>query len=127
MLSNALVVTTIPVTDLGRAKAFYVDVLGLTTIMETPFAVRLRGGNGTQISLSTSAGRSSGATRSPTSRSRTSRPRSRISARGAVFEEYTEGPLVTTNSIAPIGPARGAWLRDPDGNVLGLREGPVPA
>ncbi len=49
-----------------------------------------------------------------------------LRSRGEVFEEYTEGPLVTTNGVAQLGPARGAWLRDPDGNVLGLREGPVP-
>ncbi len=40
------------------------------------------------------------------------------------FEEY-ETPK-TTNFIAQIGPARGAWFKDPDGNVLGVREGPVP-
>ena len=41
-----------------------------------------------------------------------------------VFEEY-ETPK-TTNFIAQIGPARGAWFKDPDGNVFGLRQGPVP-
>jgi hypothetical protein len=50
-----------------------------------------------------------------------------LRSRGAVFEEYTEGPLVTTNGVAQVGPARAAWLRDPDGNFLGLREGPVAA
>ncbi len=34
-----------------------------------------------------------------------------------------EGPLVTTGHIAQIGPARGAWFHDPDGNALGLRQG----
>jgi hypothetical protein len=44
--------------------------------------------------------------------------------RGVVFEEY-EQPK-TENGVAQIGPARGAWMRDPSGNVIGLREGPVP-
>jgi hypothetical protein len=28
--------------------------------------------------------------------------------------------------IAQVGPARAAWFKDPDGNVFGVREGPVP-
>ena len=47
-----------------------------------------------------------------------------LSSRGVRFEEY-ETPK-TTNGIAQIGPARGAWFADPWGNVIGLREGPVP-
>ncbi len=41
-----------------------------------------------------------------------------------IFEEY-ETPK-TVNFIARFGPARGAWFKDPAGNVIGLREGPVP-
>ena len=47
-----------------------------------------------------------------------------LSSRGVTFEEY-ETPK-TLNFIAQIGPARGAWFKDPDRNVFGLREGPVP-
>jgi catechol 2,3-dioxygenase-like lactoylglutathione lyase family enzyme len=45
-------------------------------------------------------------------------------ARGVTFQEY-ETPK-TENFIAQVGPAKAAWFTDPDGNVLGLREGPVP-
>ena len=45
-----------------------------------------------------------------------------LEARGVAFSDYTEGPLVTTNHIAQVGPARGAWFHDPDGNTLGLRQ-----
>jgi catechol 2,3-dioxygenase-like lactoylglutathione lyase family enzyme len=47
-----------------------------------------------------------------------------LTSRGVTFEEY-ETPR-TTNFIAQIGPARGAWFEDPDGNVFGLRQGPIP-
>jgi hypothetical protein len=47
-----------------------------------------------------------------------------LRSRGVTFEEY-ESPK-TVNGVAQIGPARGAWMADPSGNVLGLREGPVP-
>jgi catechol 2,3-dioxygenase-like lactoylglutathione lyase family enzyme len=46
-----------------------------------------------------------------------------LEANGVTFLDYTEGPLVTTGHIAQLGPARGAWFTDPDGNTLGLREG----
>jgi hypothetical protein len=42
--------------------------------------------------------------------------------RGVAFQEY-ETPK-TVDFIAQIGPARGAWFADPDGNIIGLRQGP---
>jgi catechol 2,3-dioxygenase-like lactoylglutathione lyase family enzyme len=47
-----------------------------------------------------------------------------LQSRGVTFDDY-ETPK-TVNFIAQLGPARGAWFRDPDGNVLGLREGILP-
>jgi hypothetical protein len=46
-----------------------------------------------------------------------------LEAKRVAFLDYTEGPLVTTGHIAQIGPARGLWFRDPDGNTLGPRQG----
>jgi catechol 2,3-dioxygenase-like lactoylglutathione lyase family enzyme len=46
-----------------------------------------------------------------------------LEAQGVEFIDYSEGPLTTTDHIAQLGPARGAWFRDPDGNTLGLRQG----
>jgi catechol 2,3-dioxygenase-like lactoylglutathione lyase family enzyme len=47
-----------------------------------------------------------------------------LTGRGVTFQEY-ETPK-TVDFIAQIGPARGAWFSDPDGNVFGVRQGPVP-
>jgi hypothetical protein len=46
-----------------------------------------------------------------------------LEAKGVAFIDYTEGPLITTDHIAQLGPARVASFRDPDGNTLGLRQG----
>jgi catechol 2,3-dioxygenase-like lactoylglutathione lyase family enzyme len=127
VLSNAMVVPTIPVTDLDRARTFYVDVLGLTPIDEGPFSIRLRCGSGSQLSIYKRGPIERGHTAAHFEVQDVEAEVATLRSRGAVFEEYTEGPLVTTNGVAQIGPARGAWLRDPDGNVLGLREGPVSA
>lgn len=127
MLSDALVVPTIAVTDLDRAKAFYADVLGLTAIDENPFSMRFRCGAGSQLSIFKRGPVEHEHTMAHFEVSDVEAEVAAIRSRGGVFLEYTEGPLLTTNGIAQVGPARGAWLRDPDGNILGLRQGPVPA
>ena len=46
-----------------------------------------------------------------------------LEGKGVAFIDYADGPPKTTGHIAQIGPARGAWFRDPDGNTLGIRQG----
>jgi len=38
-----------------------------------------------------------------------------LSARDVEFLDYAEGSMATAGHIAQLGPARGAWFRDPDG------------
>jgi catechol 2,3-dioxygenase-like lactoylglutathione lyase family enzyme len=51
MLENSMIVATVPVTDLDRAKRFYGETLGLTFLWENPASVRYGCGGGTQLSL----------------------------------------------------------------------------
>jgi catechol 2,3-dioxygenase-like lactoylglutathione lyase family enzyme len=44
-----------------------------------------------------------------------------LAGKGVEFLDYAEGPLATTGHIAQLGPARGAWFHDPDGNNLSLQ------
>jgi catechol 2,3-dioxygenase-like lactoylglutathione lyase family enzyme len=126
-LADSMAVTTIPVTDLERALSFYRDVLGLRVLEETPFAIRFGAGAGTQISTYKRPPIERGFTTCHFEVADIEAAVADLRARGAVFEEYTSGPLVTTNGIAQMGPAaRGAWLKDPDGNVIGLRQGAIP-
>jgi catechol 2,3-dioxygenase-like lactoylglutathione lyase family enzyme len=126
MLSDALAVTTIPVTDLEIAKAFYSETLGLRLLQETPFAMRYGAGNGTQISVFKRGPLERSATVCHFEVSDIDATVAGLRSRGVQFEEYAEGPLKTTNGIAQVGPARGAWFKDPDGNFIGLREGAIP-
>lgn len=125
-LSNALAVTTIPVTDLESSLPFYRDVLGLTVLEETPFSVRLGAGRGSQVSIYKRPPIERGHTMAHFEVADIEAAVADLRSRGAVFEEYASGPAATTNGIAQLGPARAAWLKDPDGNVLGLREGTIP-
>jgi catechol 2,3-dioxygenase-like lactoylglutathione lyase family enzyme len=126
MLSDAMVVATIPVTDLDRSLQFYRDVLGLDVLEENPFAIRLGAGNGSQLSIFKRPPVERGHTMAHFEVRDIGAAVADLRARGAVFEEYGGGPLTTTNGIAQTGPSRSAWFKDPDGNVLGLREGPMP-
>src|SRR5438552_8315928 len=51
MITATMVVATVPVTDLERAKEFYGDTIGLTFLWETPVAVRYRCGSLSEISV----------------------------------------------------------------------------
>jgi catechol 2,3-dioxygenase-like lactoylglutathione lyase family enzyme len=122
MLKDAMIVTTVAVTDLDAAGDFYGQKLGLPLLDETPFARRFGCGGG-QISVR--KGKPNvGQTVGHFEVDDLDAVMLELTGRGVTFEDY-ETPK-TVNHIAQIGPARGAWFQDPDGNVIGLREGPVP-
>ena len=123
MIADALVVPTVAVTDLDRAKRFFVEQGGLPLLEETPFSFRLGAGKGSQIGVRRGQP-NAGQTVAHFEVDALEAVIGDLTSRGVTFEEY-ETPK-TVNFIAQVGPARGAWFADPDGNVFGLREGPVP-
>lgn len=122
MLEASMVVATVPVTDLGRAKRFYGETLGLTVLWENPASVRFGCGGGTQLSIFRRAPSAADHTLAHFEVSDIEAAVRELEERDARFIDYGEGPLQTTGHIAQIGPARAAWFRDPDGNTLGLRQ-----
>ena len=125
MLSAFLAVTTLVVTDLDEAKSFYEHKLGLTLLEETPATARFGAGKGSQLTIRRGQPSAGGQTVMHFEVDDVEAVVRELSSRGVTFEEY-ETPK-TVNFIAQFGPARGAWFKDPAGNVIGLREGPVPA
>src|SRR6266545_2657828 len=117
-----MVVTTVAVTDLDSAKRFFGEQLALLLLDETPFALRYGAGKGTQLSVRRGQP-NVGQTVAHFEVDDIETVIGDLTSRGVAFEEY-ESPK-TTNFIAQIGAARGAWFKDPDGNIFGLREGPV--
>jgi catechol 2,3-dioxygenase-like lactoylglutathione lyase family enzyme len=122
MLESSMIVATIPVTDLDRAKLFYGDTLGLKVLWENPASVRFGCGGGTELSTFRRAPSTADHTLAHFEVGDIEAVVRELEKRGVRFIDYDEGPLQTTGHIAQIGPARGAWLRDPDGNILGLRQ-----
>ena len=124
MLSDFLAVTTLVVTDMDQAKPFYEKQLGLTLLEETPAGCRFGAGKGSQLTIRRGETSASGQTVLHFEVDDIEAVVRDLTSRGVVFEEY-ETPK-TVNFIAQFGPNRGAWFKDPAGNVLGLREGSVP-
>jgi catechol 2,3-dioxygenase-like lactoylglutathione lyase family enzyme len=122
MRETSMVVATVPVTDLDRAKRFYGATLGLTFLWENPASVRFGCGGGTQLSIFRRAPSTADHTLAHFEVSDVEAVVRELEERDVRFIDYGEGPLQTTGHIAQIGPARGAWFRDPDGNILGLRQ-----
>ena len=123
MLNTSMVVATLPVTDLERSKAFYGETLGLTFLWDNPASVRFGCGDGTQLSIFRRGPSTADHTLAHFEVADIDATVRDLEERGVAFLDYTEGPLQTTGHIAQLGPARGAWFHDPDGNVLGLRQG----
>ena len=123
LLRSAMIVTTVAVSDLDASGAFFRDRLGLELLEVAPFAWRFGVGGGGQISVRKGQP-NVGQTVGHFEVDDLDAAMGDLRSRGIVFEEY-ETPK-TENGVAQIGPARGAWFKDPDGNVFGLREGPVP-
>jgi catechol 2,3-dioxygenase-like lactoylglutathione lyase family enzyme len=122
MLETSMVVATIPVTDLDRAKRFYEETLGLELLWENPASIRFACGGGTQLSIFRRAPSTADHTLAHFEVSDIEAVVRELEQRDVAFIDYGDGPLQTTGHIAQIGPARGTWLSDPDGNIIGLRQ-----
>ncbi|MGH2654353.1 MAG: VOC family protein [Actinomycetota bacterium] len=45
-----------------------------------------------------------------------------LRAKGVTFEEYDMPGLKTVNGIAELGGEKGAWFKDPEGNILSVSQ-----
>jgi predicted enzyme related to lactoylglutathione lyase len=128
MLAGAAVAGRLPAQDLGRARAFYAEKLGLEPAQERRGGLlyRLAGG---EFALFESAGAPSGQhTQLAFEVEDIEAVVAKLRGRGVVFESYDFPGLTTVDGIVDIDgnyPSkgtgeRGAWFRDSEGNLLGI-------
>lgn len=120
-LTDAKARATVAVSDSDRARTFYQDTLGLTLESELPGVTTFRCGDGTVLDVYQSA--FAGTAKSTVASFQVadlSAAMAELRGRGVAFEEYDQGEMKTTDGVVDFGAARGAWFRDPDGNILGL-------
>jgi predicted enzyme related to lactoylglutathione lyase len=127
-LSRSPVYPVLRAEDLGRARRFYEDLLGLEAheVPDRPTELRVAAGAHTLVCLYERPGMQT--------------PENTVACfevtdidgvvkelrgRGVAFEEYDmpEMGLVTVGSVAQMGSERRAWLKDSEGNAIVLRQG----
>jgi catechol 2,3-dioxygenase-like lactoylglutathione lyase family enzyme len=124
-LATSAVTAALPVTDTGRARDFYSDLLGLElreTTAEGGLVYGLGGGAALML-LPREAGTQNPSTALTWEVSDVSAELAQLQERGVVFEDYDEPGLRTVDHVADLDGERAAWFLDPDGNVLCIHEG----
>jgi catechol 2,3-dioxygenase-like lactoylglutathione lyase family enzyme len=123
VLSDAGVLTTLPVSDLARAKRFYREVLGLRPLQELPQGLLYECADGGRFLLYLTGARS------PSEHTQMSFVVADIEGEiedlkgdGVSFEEYDLQDLTTVGSIAYSRSAESAWFRDSEGNLIGITQ-----
>jgi catechol 2,3-dioxygenase-like lactoylglutathione lyase family enzyme len=122
MLKDLKVHATLPVADLAKAKAFYLDTLGFDDIeTENEGAVMINAAGGTRFILfATPNPQRGGHTQLGFTVDDIEAEVAGLKSRGVVFEEYDMPGFKTVEGIATTPPTRAAWFIDPDGNTIGL-------
>lgn len=124
-LSNAKVGAAVAVSDMERAKEFYERKLGLTDGWDTGDGGRTYPcGGGTEIHVFPSGGGGkSESTVAGFGVADIEATVDELSGNGVTFEQYGDPLNTNEKGIADFGgEAKGAWMKDPDGNVLALTQ-----
>jgi catechol 2,3-dioxygenase-like lactoylglutathione lyase family enzyme len=121
MFESVRAMPTIAVSDIERAKKFYGQTLGLKVKDERADGIRYEAGGGTVLLVYPSqfAGTAK-STYMGFDVDDLEEAVAELRERGVVFEEYDMPGLKTVNGIAEIEGVKGAWFKDPDGNILAL-------
>ena len=124
MLSNSEVHANVPASDLKRARAFYVDMLGLKPSAEDQYTVTFPTPSGSwfQIYETSFAGTGKHTIASLDVADLDGVVRE-LTERGLTFEHYDMPGLEWNGDIASIpGIGRMAWFSDSEGNIMSLDE-----
>ena len=121
LLSDHRAYPTIPAANLGRAKAWYKEKLGLEPAEEHPTGTiyRLAGGTAFQLYETQYAGTAKNTLMFFTSDDMQA-DMQELRSHGVKFEEYDMPEMKTVNGIAVAGGAKAAWFKDTEGNTMAL-------
>lgn len=126
MLSNAMVIPTIPTKDFNRSRQFYEQILGFSVVAEdhSP-GIMYQSGEGTMLYLFYQANFS------PCDHTVASfivdnieSEVQELKSKGLQFQEYSipSMKIKTVNSIASYANMKAAWFKDPENNILAIVE-----
>lgn len=122
MFESATAHATIAVTDLDRAKKFYGEILGFKAQEERSDGVTYEAGGTWFLVYPSQFAGTNKATYLSFEVQDVETAAKELRDRGIVFEEYDMPGLKTVDGIAEIQGVKGAWFKDPDGNILSVGE-----
>ncbi|WP_116950347.1 VOC family protein [Jiangella endophytica] len=127
MLNDYPVYATIATGDLARARAFYEQTLGFGPEMEDATAgILYRSGASRFLLYASEFAGGPPQTVATWMVDDVDATVAELAGRGVTFEQYDLPGLKTDeHGIAEFGPFRGAWFKDPDGNILNVGTGPA--
>ena len=118
--------TTIPAKDLDGTRRFYEDVLGAQVVTEDPGGIIYRSGDSYFSLYPTEYAGTAQHTLGAFMVGDVEAAVADLRGKGVSFEEYDLPGLKTVNGIAELGGIKGAWFKDPEGNILSVVQ-PPPA
>ena len=124
MLSRTPVSATLPYRNLKSATAFYTKKLGLVHVSGSvkDGYLEFQAGQGTRLQLFESKSRKSQDTAATFEVEDLAAEMKGLRRKGVDFEEYDMPDVKTVKGVATMGKHRGAWIKDPAGNILGLHQ-----
>jgi catechol 2,3-dioxygenase-like lactoylglutathione lyase family enzyme len=119
MLADSEAMATIAVRDLKKAKQFYEEVVGLKPDGEqNEGGARYRSGNSHVFVYESRYAGTNQATAATWVVSDAEEVVRALKANGVVFEHYNLPGLTRQGDLHVAGSFKGAWFKDPDGNIL---------
>jgi predicted enzyme related to lactoylglutathione lyase len=124
MLENSTVTANVPAADLGRARKFYADVLGLTPADENPGGLVFTTAGGTSFFLyETAFAGQAGHTIAQWHVADVPAEVAELEGKGLEFERYDMPGVTWDGSVATMeGMGRAAWFKDSEGNIMCIDE-----
>ncbi|HEU4385232.1 MAG TPA: VOC family protein [Anaeromyxobacteraceae bacterium] len=122
MLTNSKATAMLPVVDMGRARKFYEETLGLHGQVR-PNGETLYQAGGTSFALyqRTTPTKADHTALSFEVKDIAAEMRA-LRSRGVSFEEYDLPGLKTVEGVCVLGAERAAWFRDSEGNTLCIHQ-----
>ena len=111
---------TIPAKDLDGTRRFYEDVLGAQVLMEDPGGILYRSGDSTFSLYPTEYAGTAAHTLGSFAVADVEKAVADLRAKGVTFEEYDLPGMKTVDGIAELVGFKGAWFKDPEGNILAV-------
>jgi catechol-2,3-dioxygenase len=121
MLADHPVDVMLLATDLGVAKEFYRERVGLAVLIESEQFVTFGAGGDSRLVVTESAtGTSEQQTKASWRVDDVATEVAELRSRGVDIAEYDSPGLKTVDGVADVGFALSAWFVDPSGNIIGL-------